>query len=65
MTVQGARAGDVCTVAFDKIVGEVVVDGAIVSDNTAIVYFMNRSGATVDMQSGSLVVTSYRPRKVA
>lgn len=65
VAVPGARRGDSCAVTFDQIVGEVVADGTIVSDNTAIVYLSNRSAAAIDMLPGTIIVTTLRPRKAA
>lgn len=54
MTLTGAALGDKVVFSFDKDLQGVSLDGNISAQNTVSYYFENRTGATVDLASGTV-----------
>lgn len=55
-TVRGARVGDFATASFDEIEAGITISAAVTAADTVSVTFLNLSGGTVDMASGTVRV---------
>ncbi len=61
VTVNGAELGDIATASFSLDLQEITLTAYVSAANTVKVRFQNESGGPLDLGSGTLIATTYKP----
>jgi hypothetical protein len=59
--VLGAKVGDPVAVGFSQALGAAILQGEVRANDVVTVRLVNTTAAAVDLASGTLTVTVYRP----